>query len=86
MKVTILDQDNKLVTIGMDRIEYFNISSAKHKEEMLKYYTNSLITKIKKSLNENRDEQELFDTILSIVKNINTLNSTKEGSRKRRHD
>jgi hypothetical protein len=70
----------------MDRIEYFNISSANHEEEMLKYYTNSLITKIKKSLNENRDEQELFDSILSIVKSINTLNTTKEGSKKRRHD
>ena len=70
----------------MDRIEYFNITSDNHEEEILKYHTNSLITKIKKSLNENKDEQELFDTILSIVRNINTLNTTKEGSKKRRHE
>lgn len=83
MELTIWERGQK---INMDRIEYFNISSTNHEKEMLKYYTNSLITKIKKSLNENKDEQELFDTILSIVKNINTLNTTKEGSKKRRHD
>ena len=70
----------------MDRTEYINMTSSNHKEEVLKYHTNLLITKIKKSLNENRDEQELFDSILSIVKSINTLNTTKEGSKKRRHD
>jgi hypothetical protein len=86
MKVTILNQDNKLNTLEMDRTEYFNITSGNHKEEVLKYHTNLLITKIKKSLNENRDEQELFDTILSIVKYINTLNTMKGGSKKRRHD
>ena len=83
MEVTIWERGKK---INMDRIEYFNIASANHEEEMLKYYTNSLITKIKKYLNENKDEQELFDSILTIVKSINTLNTTKEGSRKRRHD
>ena len=83
MELEIWERGQK---ISMDRIEYFNTSSKNHEEEMLKYYTNSLITKIKKSLNENRDERELFDTILSIVRSINTLNTTKEGSKKRRHD
>ena len=67
LELTIWERGKK---INMDRIEYFNISSANHEEEMLKYYTNSLITNIKKSLNENRDEQELFDSILSIVKSV----------------
>lgn len=83
MELEIWERGQK---ISMDRIEYFNTSSKNHEEEMLKYYTNSLITKIKKSLNENRDERELFDTILSIVRSINTLNTTKQGSKKRRHD
>ena len=64
--------------ICMDRIDYFNTASKNHEEEMLKYYTNSMINTIKKSLNENGDEQELFNTILSTVKSINTLNTTKQ--------
>jgi len=72
--------------IYMDRIDYFNTSSKNHEEEMLKYYTNSMINTIKKSLNENGDEQELFNAILSTVKSINTLNTTKQGSKKRRLD
>ena len=71
--------------INMDRIDYFNTSSKNHEEEMLKYYTNSMINTIKTSLNENGDEQELFNAILSTVKSINTLNTTKQGSKKRRH-
>ena len=72
--------------IYMDGIDYFNTSSKNHEEEMLKYYTNSMINTIKKSLNENGDEQELFNAILSTVKSINTLNTTKQGSKKRRLD
>ena len=45
-----------------------------------------MINTIKKSLNENGDEQELFNAILSTVKSINTLNTTKQGSKKRRLD
>ena len=71
--------------ICMDRIDYFNTSSKNHEEEILKYYTNSMINTIKTSLNENGDEQELFNAILSTVKSINTLNTTKQGSKKRRH-
>ena len=50
--------------INMDRIDYFNTSSKNQEEEMLKYYTNSMINTIKKSLNENGNEQELFNAIL----------------------
>ena len=71
--------------INMNRVDFINIASENHEEEILKYYTNSMITTIKEYLIKKEDEQELFNKILHTVKQIKSLNDNDVGNKKRRH-
>ena len=72
--------------INMNRVDYINTASENHDEEILKYYTNSMITTIKEFLIKKEDEQELFNKILHTVKQVKSLNNNDVGNKKRRHD
>lgn len=72
--------------INMNRIDYINTASENYDEEILKYYTNSMITTIKEYLIKKEDEQELFNKILHTVKQVKSLNNNDVGNKKRRHD
>ena len=72
--------------INMNRIDYINTASENYDEEILKYYTNSMITTIKEYLIKKEDDQELFNKILHTVKQVKSLNNNDVGNKKRRHD
>ncbi len=82
MDIRIWERGKK---INMNRVDYINTSSENHEEEILKYYTNSMITTIKEYLIKKEDEQELFNKILHTVKQIKSLNDNDVGNKKRRH-
>ena len=84
MEVTILNKDNKLITLGMNRVDYLNTASKNHEEEILKYYTNSMISTIKEYLIKKEDEQELFNKILHTVKQVKSLNDNDVGNKRKR--
>ena len=69
---------------NMNRVDYINTSSENHEEEILKYYTNSMITTIKEYLIKKEDEQELFNKILHTVKQIKSLNYNDVGNKRKR--
>ena len=83
MDIRIWDKGKK---INMNRVDYINTSSENHEEEILKYYTNSMITTIKEYLIKKEDEQELFNKILHTLKQVKSLNNNDVGNKKRRHD
>ena len=70
--------------INMNRVDFINIASENHEEEILKYYTNSMITTIKEYLIKKEDEQELFNKILHTVKQIKSLNDNDVGNKRKR--
>ena len=70
--------------INMNRVDFINIASENHEEEILKYYTNSMITTIKEYLIKKEDEQELFNKILHTVKQIKSLNDDDVGNKRKR--
>jgi len=70
--------------INMNRVDYLNTSSINHEEEILKYYTNSMITTIKEYLIKKEDEQELFNKILHTVKQVKSLNNDDVGNKRKR--
>ena len=83
MDIRIWDKGKK---INMNRVDYINTASENHEEEILKYYTNSMITTIKEYLIKKEDEQELFNKILHTLKQVKSLNNNDVGNKKRRHD
>ena len=83
MDIRIWERGKK---INMNRVDYINTASENHDEEVLKYYTNSMITTIKEYLIKKEDEQELFNKILHTVKQVKSLNNNDVGNKKRRHD
>lgn len=83
MDILIWERGKK---INMNRVDYINTSSENHEEEILKYYTNSMISTIKEYLIKKEDEQELFNKILHTVKQVKSLNNNDVGNKKRRHD
>ncbi len=70
--------------INMNRVDYINTSSENHDEEVLKYYTNSMIKTIKEYLIKKEDEQELFNKILHTVKQVKSLNNNDVGNKRKR--
>ena len=82
MDIRIWERGKK---INMNRVDYINTSSENHEEEMLKYYTNSMISTIKEYLIKKENEQELFNKILHTVKQVKLLNNDDVGNKKRRH-
>ena len=83
MDIRIWERGKK---ININRVDYINTASENHDEEILKYYTNSMITTIKEYLIKKEDEQELFNKILHTVKQVKSLNNNDVGNKKRRHD
>ena len=83
MDIRIWDKGKKF---NMNRVDYINTASENHEEEVLKYYTNSMITTIKEYLIKKEDEQELFNKILHTLKQVKSLNNNDVGNKKRRHD
>ena len=81
MDIRIWERGKK---INMNRVAYINTASENHDEEVLKYYTNSLITTIKEYLIKKEDEQELFNKILHTVKQIKSLNDNDVGNKRKR--
>lgn len=81
MDIRIWERGKK---INMNRVDYINTSSENHEEEILKYYTNSMITTIKEYLIKKEDEQELFNKILHTVKQIKSLNDDDVGNKRKR--
>lgn len=81
MDIRIWERGKK---INMNRVDYINTSSENHEEEILKYYTNSMITTIKEYLIKKEDEQELFNKILHTVKQIKSLNDNDVGNKRKR--
>lgn len=81
MDIRIWERGKK---INMNRVDYINTASENHDEEVLKYYTNSLITTIKEYLIKKEDEQELFNKILHTVKQIKSLNDNDVGNKRKR--
>ena len=82
MEVTIWERGKK---ININRVDYINTASENYEEEILKYYTNSMISTIKEYLIKKEDEQELFNKILHTVKQVKSLNNNDVGNKKRRH-
>ena len=70
--------------INMNRVDFINTASENHEEEILKYYTNSMITTIKEYLIKKEDEQELFNKILHTVKQVKSLNDNDVGNKRKR--
>ena len=70
--------------INMNRVDFINIASENHEEEVLKYYTNSMITTIKEYLIKKEDEQVLFNKILHTVKQVKSLNDNDVGNKRKR--
>ncbi len=70
--------------INMNRVDFINIASENHEEEILKYYTNSMITTIKEYLIKKGDEQVLFNKILHTVKQVKSLNDNDVGNKRKR--
>ena len=70
--------------INMNRVDFINIASENHEEEILKYYTNSMITTIKEYLIKKEDEQVLFNKILHTVKQVKSLNDNDVGNKRKR--
>jgi len=70
--------------INMNRVDYINTASENHDEEILKYYTNSMINTIKEFLIKKEDEQELFNTILCTVKKVKSLIDNDVGNKRKR--
>lgn len=70
--------------INMNRVDYINTASENHDEEVLKYYTNSMIKTIKEYLIKKEDEQELFNKILHTVKQVKSLNNNDVGNKRKR--
>ena len=81
MDIKIWERGKK---INMNRVDYINTSSINHEEEILKYYTNSMITTIKEYLVKKEDEQELFNKILHTVKQVKSLNNDDVGNKRKR--
>ena len=81
MDIKIWERGKK---INMNRVDYLNTSSINHEEEILKYYTNSMITTIKEYLVKKEDEQELFNKILHTVKQVKSLNNDDVGNKRKR--
>ena len=81
MDIKIWERGKK---INMNRVDYINTSSINHEEEILKYYTNSMITTIKEYLVKKEDEQELFNKILYTVKQVKSLNNDDVGNKRKR--
>jgi hypothetical protein len=71
-------------TFKINRVDYLNTSSENHEEEVLKYYTNSMINTIKNSLITNGNQKELFNTILCTVKKVKSLNDNDVGNKRKR--
>jgi hypothetical protein len=69
---------------NMNRVDYNNTASENHEEEILKYYTNSMITTIKEYLIKKEDEKELFNKILHTVKQIKSLNNDVIGNKRKK--
>tara|TARA_B100001996_G_C18164339_1_gene401896 strand:- start:247 stop:492 length:246 start_codon:yes stop_codon:yes gene_type:complete len=70
--------------INMNRVDFINTASENHEEEILKYYTNSMITTIKEYLIKKEDEQVLFNKILHTVKQVKSLNDNDVGNKRKR--
>ena len=70
--------------INMNRVDYINTASENYDEEILKYYTNSMITTIKEYLIKKEDEQELFNKILHTIKQVKSLNNDDIGNKRKR--
>jgi len=70
--------------INMNRVDFINTASENHEEEILKYYTNSMITTIKEYLIKKEDEQVLFNKILHTVKQVKSLNNDDVGNKRKR--
>jgi len=81
MDIKIWERGKK---ININRVDYINTASENHDEEVLKYYTNSMINTIKESLIKKEDEQELFNKILHTVKQVKTLNNNDVGNKRKR--
>ena len=70
--------------INMNRVDFINTASENHEEEILKYYTNSMISTIKEYLIKKEDEQVLFNKILHTVKQVKSLNNDDVGNKRKR--
>tara|TARA_Y100000996_G_scaffold328793_1_gene264894 strand:+ start:86 stop:331 length:246 start_codon:yes stop_codon:yes gene_type:complete len=81
MDIRIWERGKK---ININRVDYINTASENHEEEVLKYYTNSMITTIKEYLIKKEDEQELFNKILHTVKQVKSLNDNDVGNKRKR--
>jgi len=71
-------------TLNINRVDYINTASENHEEEILKYYTNSMISTIKEYLIKKENEQELFNKILHTVKQVKSLNNNDVGNKRKR--
>jgi len=81
MDIRIWERGKK---ININRVDYINTASENHEEEILKYYTNSMITTIKEYLIKKEDEQVLFNKILHTVKQVKSLNDNDVGNKRKR--
>ena len=81
MDIRIWERGKK---ININRVDYINTASENHEEEVLKYYTNSMITTIKEYLIKKEDEQVLFNKILHTVKQVKSLNNDDVGNKRKR--
>tara|TARA_B100001758_G_C18081854_1_gene438691 strand:- start:62 stop:307 length:246 start_codon:yes stop_codon:yes gene_type:complete len=81
MDIRIWERGRK---ININRVDYINTASENHEEEILKYYTNSMISTIKEYLIKKEDEQELFNKILHTVKQVKSLNDNDVGNKRKR--
>ena len=81
MDIRIWERGKK---ININRVDYINTASENHEEEILKYYTNSMISTIKEYLIKKEDEQELFNKILHTVKQVKSLNNDDIGNKRKR--
>tara|TARA_Y100000389_G_C17467342_1_gene526864 strand:+ start:2637 stop:2882 length:246 start_codon:yes stop_codon:yes gene_type:complete len=81
MDIRIWERGKK---ININRVDYINTASENHEEEILKYYTNSMISTIKEYLIKKEDEQELFNKILHTVKQVKSLNDNDVGNKRKR--
>jgi hypothetical protein len=71
-------------TLNINRVDYINTASENHDEEVLKYYTNSMINTIKESLITNGNQKDLFNKILHTVKQVKSLNNNDVGNKRKR--
>lgn len=81
MDIQIWERGKK---ININRVDFINTASENHEEEILKYYTNSMITTIKEYLIKKEDEQVLFNKILHTVKQVKSLNDNNVGNKRKR--